>query len=156
MNPTLDYTTRCRVPGCTKKFVSSALDIPIIGQPGDHLDRFMAAVGKHMQAKHPSIVAEATQLKEVFVGFLISQHLELQDPALIEMRESIRALLFRMSRRNNIPDSVIDGKIAELGFEEEDAEGLRALLQDLRDLLTEQGRYAPLNGSQPAPLVTPV
>ena len=71
------------------------------------------------------------------------------------MRESIRALLFRMSRRNNIPDSVIDGKIAELGFEEEDAEGLRALLQDLRDLLTEQGRYAPLNGSQPAPLVTP-
>ena len=29
MNLTLDYTTRCRVPGCTKTFVSSALDVPI-------------------------------------------------------------------------------------------------------------------------------
>ena len=60
MTPNLEYITKCRVPGCNKEFVSSPLDIPIIGQPNarvvivtdrDELDKQIESV--FIAAGHP-------------------------------------------------------------------------------------------------------
>lgn len=155
MTPNLEYLTKCRVPGCTKEFVSSPLDIPIIGKPNERVVKFVTALMDHLGKKHPEVMMRVSNAIQEYMGFLVVSMFELNDPRLIEMRERIRAEIAVLSRRNNIPDSMIDGKIAELGFDDTDAEGLRILLRDMRDLLTEQGNYAPRNGTPTEkPLVT--
>lgn len=154
-SPSIDYTTKCAVPGCGKTFVSSALDIPIIGQPNDRVVKFVTALMEHLQAKHPQIMLTISQRIQEFMGFLVISMFEAQDPKLLELREHIRASLAKMSRRFQISNADIQDRVARLELDSEEEEGLNILLRDMRDLLTEQGTYAPKNG-QPAerPLVT--
>jgi hypothetical protein len=155
MTPTLDYTTRCRVPGCTKTFVSSALEVPIIGQPDAKVVKFVTALMDHMQKKHPQEMNVVAQISQQFLGFIVISQFEIEDPKLLEMRESVRALMAKMSRRFLIPDADIKDRVARLELDPDDEEGVGTLLLDMRDLLTEQGRYAPLNGTPAnSPLVT--
>jgi hypothetical protein len=90
-----------------------------------------------------------------YTGFLVVSLFELNDPKLLEMREHIRATIAKVSRRFQISDADIQDRVARMELDSQDEEGLNILLRDMRDLLTEQGRYAPQNG-QPAqkPLVT--
>lgn len=151
MTPKLEYTRRCRVAGCTAQFVSSPL-LPVIGQPDIRIVKMIAQMSEHLATNHPEKYEQGGRAAMDYVNFLILRTFEFQDPILLGLYENMRASLHRFTARNTIPDSVIDGKIAELGFEEEDADGLRALLRDMRDLLCEQGRYAPQ--TEPSPLVT--
>ena len=157
MNPTLDYTTRCRVPGCTKTFVSTALDVPIIGQPDAKIVKFVTALMDHMQKKHPQEMTVISQLVQQFLGFIVVSQFEIADPKLLEMREAVRASMARMSRRFIISDADILDKVARLELDPDDEEGIGILLRDMRDLLTEQGDYAPNPSQSTHPqLVTPV
>jgi len=153
-SPKLEYTRRCRIPGCTTQYVSSPL-VPIIGQPDPRIGKMIQEMAKHLEKHHPEQFEQGAKAVQQYMTFLFLSVFELQDPLLIQLYECIRAPLHQYSTRATIPDSVIDGKIADLGFEDEDAEGLRTLLRDMRDLLTEQGDYAPQN-NQPAdkPLVS--
>ena len=155
MNPSLDYTTRCRVPGCTKTFVSSALDIPIIGQPNAQTVKFVTALIDHVQKKHPQVMMQVSGAIQEYMGFLVTSLFEIEDPRLAEMREQIRAGIAEVSRRNVISDADIADRVARLELDPDDEEPLNELLKDMRDVLCEQGRYAPQNGTQPAPPVTP-
>jgi hypothetical protein len=155
MTPQLEYTRRCRVAGCTAHFTSSPL-VPIIGQTDTRVVKMIAQMSEHLATKHPDKWEQGAHAAVDYVNFLILRTFDLQDPVLQSLYESMRASLHRFTTRVTIPDSVIDGKIADLGFEAEDAEGLRLLLRDMRDLLTEQGSYAPPNGQPaPQPFVTP-
>ena len=155
MTPNLEYITKCRVPGCNKEFVSNALDIPIIGQPNERVVRFVTALYDHLGKKHPEVMQRITGAIQEYMGFLVVGMFEVSDPKLLEMREHIRATLARIFRRFQISDGDIQDRIARLELDPEEEEGLNTLLRDMRDLLTEQGNYAPRNG-QPAdkPLVT--
>lgn len=151
----IDYVTKCSVPTCGKQFISSALDIPILGAPNERVVKFVTALMDHLQTKHPQIMAQVSQSIQEFMGFLVISMYEVQDPKLLEMREFIRAGLAKVSRRFQISNADIEDRVARLELDSEDEEGLNILLRDMRDLLTEQGDYAPRNG-QPAgrPLVT--
>jgi hypothetical protein len=155
MTPNLEYITKCRVPGCNKEFVSTPVDIPIIGQPNARTVKFVTALMEHVQKKHPQMMQNIAGAIQDYTGFLVVSLFEVNDPKLLEMREHIRAIIAKVSRRFQISDADIQDRVARMELDSEDEEGLNVLLRDMRDLLTEQGRYAPQNG-QPAqkPLVT--
>jgi hypothetical protein len=155
MTSNLEYITKCRVPGCTKEFVSTPFDIPIIGQPNARVVKFIMALAEHLEKKHPQMIENIDGASKEYTGFLIVSLFEVNDPKLLEMRENIRATIAKVSRRFQISDADIQDRVARMELDSEDEEGLNVLLRDMRDLLTEQGGYAPQNG-QPAqkPLVT--
>lgn len=150
------YTTRCRVPGCNQEFASSPLDIPIIGQPNARVVKFVTLLMEHVQKKHPQAMQAISASVQEFMGFMVVAMFECGDPKLTAMFEHVRATVQKFSRRFQISDAEIQDRIARLELDPEDEEGLQILLTDMRDLLTEQGSYAPANG-QPAekPLVAP-
>lgn len=155
MTPNLEYITKCTAPGCKKEFISSALDIPIIGQPNERVVKFVTALYDHMNSKHPEIMARIAQAIQEYMGFLVVGMFEVSDPKLLEMREHIRAQVAKVSRRFQISNADIQDRVARLELDPDEEEGLNTLLQDMRDLLTEQGRYAPQNGKpDEKPLVT--
>ena len=152
--PKLEYITRCRVPGCTKEFISSPFDIPIIGQPDQRLIKFVTALMEHTQKKHPTQMLQISGSIQQFTGFLVASTYEIQDPQIGAMQEGIRAALHKMTQRLTITDEEIQDRVARLELEPEEEEGVALLLRDMRDLLTESGRYAPQVTEKP--LVTAV
>lgn len=150
------YTTRCRVPGCSQEFASSPFDIPIIGQPDQRVVKFVTGLMQHVQKKHPQAMQAIAASVQEYMGFMVVSMFECGDPKLTALFEHVRATIQQFSRRFQISDAEIQDRIARLELDPDDEEGLTILLRDMRDLLTEQGRYAPANG-QPTetPLVTP-
>lgn len=153
--PLVKYRTVCRIPGCGQEFQRSPLDIPIIGAPNDSVVRFVTHLMEHVQIKHPQAMQQISGAIQEYMGFLVLSMFQCQDPRLAEMYEGVRASIHKVSTRLTISDDEIRDRIARLGLDPDQEEGLNTLLRDMRDLLTEQGRYAPQNG-QPAqkPLVT--
>ena len=154
--PIVKYKTVCRVPGCGQDFVSSPLDIPIIGQPNARVVHFVTKLMEHVQQKHPAIMQQISGALQEYTGFLVLTMFQWQDPQLQKMHESVRASIHKVSTRFTISDDEIQDRIARLGLEPEQEEGLNTLLRDMRDLLTEQGRYAPQNGQPAATTVVTV
>lgn len=166
---TLKYTTRCRVPGCNtgpnggpQEFTSSPLEIPIVGHPGDRVTKFVMALMSHLQSKHPEVMKQVSGSIAEFTGWLVVSAFACQDPSLAAVQERVRGGIHRASRRITLTDEQIQQRIAaviqETGIEEADevgmwTEGLNTLLQDMRDLLLEQGRYAPQSPTE-KPLVS--
>ena len=154
--PNVEYVTRCRVQGCGKQFLSSPMDIPIIGQPNDRVVKFVTALLDHVQKKHPKAMMQISGAIQEYMGFLIVTMFQCEDPKLAQLQEQVRASIFKVSRRLTITDAEIQDRVARLGLDPDEEEGLQTLLRDMRDLLTEQGSYAPQNGQPaPQPLVTP-
>ena len=154
--PNVEYVTRCRVQGCGKQFLSSPMDIPIIGQPNDRVVKFVTALMEHVSKKHPQAMQQIAGAVQEYMGFLIVTMFQCQDPQLSQLQERVRASIAKVSRKLTITNEEIQDRVARLGLDPDEEEGLQTLLRDMRDLLTEQGSYAPPNG-QPAssPLVTP-
>jgi hypothetical protein len=154
--PNVEYVTRCRVPGCSKTFVSDPFDVPIIGQPTDRLDRFVRAMESHLKERHPQQLTAIDGSAAQFKILLIASSFEIRDPLLISMGNMLRWSLAQFTRTRNITDAEITDRAARLELEPEQQEGIETLLRDMRDLLTEQGSYAPPNGQPaPSPLITP-
>ena len=154
--PNVEYVTRCRVQGCGKQFLSSPMDIPIIGQPNDRVVKFVTALMEHVQKKHPQHMQQISGAIQEYMGFLIVTMFQCEDPKLAQLQERVRASIFKVSRRLTITNEEIQDRVARLGLDPDEEEGLQTLLRDMRDLLTEQGNYAPANGQPaPQPLVTP-
>ena len=152
MNPTAKYRTVCRVPGCGQEFFASPFEASIIGAPNDRLIRFVEMLIDHLQQKHPAQLQQISGAVQEYFGFLTLMGCECQDPHIAAYYERVRASIARASRRLTITDEEIQDRIARLGLDPEQEEGLQVLLRDMRDLLTEQGRYAPQNG-QPRSLI---
>ena len=153
--PTLKYITQCRI--CNQQFAKSPLDIPIIGQPNQQVVEFVNALFNHLQQKHPQDTAQIFGGIQEFTGLLVLSKFQYQDPQLRNLGESVRAGIHRFTTKYTLTDEQITAKVQEaarmLELETEELEGFAALLRDARDLLTEQGRYAPQQPEQ-KPLVT--
>jgi hypothetical protein len=150
--PKLEYLTKCRIPGCGKSFVSDPFDIAIVGQPGDRIVKFVTALMDHATKKHPDQMVQISGAIQQYMGFMVCAMFEIQDPKLLEMQESIRLALRQFTRKLTITDDEIADRVARLELDPEEEEGVGILLRDMRDLLTESGRYAPT--VQENPLVT--
>jgi hypothetical protein len=136
----LKYITKCRV--CPKEFSTSPFDIPIIGQPNQKVITYVTALMKHLQS-HPEQMAGFAAALQEFSGLLCVSNFDMQDPQLIAMAERIRARTHRFTRRNIISDAMISDRLSQLPIPADILEPLTGLFQDMRDVLLEEGRYAP-------------
>jgi hypothetical protein len=163
--PAVKYTTTCQIPvldkgsitprPCGQQFLKSPLDIPIIGQPGKQVVEFVTSLAGHISKHHPDQMKMASALVQEFMGLLVIAGFEIQDPTLQSMRERVRATAHRLTRKAYITNADIDDKIAELGFDLDDSRNLKILLTDMRDMLCEEGSYAPVQNTPNSPLITP-
>ena len=156
MNPQqnpLKYTTTCRVPSCGQQFMSSPLDLPVVGRPNERLVKFVMALVAHLQKKHPEVMQHISGMAQEFTGYLALRMFIIEDPHLITGQENVRATLQQFSRRNRITDAEITDRVARLGLNAEQEEDLSVLLRDMRDVLCEEGQYAPKTAERT--LVTP-
>jgi hypothetical protein len=149
-NPRMEYKTRCRVPGCKKTFVSDPFDVPIIGQPGERIVKFVSALYEHVAKNHPDRIQQINGAVQQYLGFMAVSLFELEDPQLLAMREAIRASLHMFTRRMVITDAEIADRVARLELDPDKEEDTQMLLRDMRDLLTDSGRYAPKIEDKPA------
>jgi hypothetical protein len=153
--PELKYRTRCLVPGCGQGFAKSPLDVPIIGQPNQQVVEFVSALMRHIQQKHPELMAHISGTVQEVMGFLCVALFQIEDPALINIQERVRSQLHRVTRSKAsiISDAQITDRLSRLPIDADLMEPLQGLLQDMRDVLLEEGRYAPQLPEQ-KPLVT--
>ena len=121
---------------------------PLIGGGFDNrLARYIGELKNHIERHHPEWGMEVG----FFSAFLIAVGFRLEDPFLLQMAEGLRYALHRKTRRVHITDDQIDARVSrieELGERERNA--VAALLKDMRDVICEQGQYAP---QKPAPEV---
>jgi hypothetical protein len=153
--PNMEYTTRCKMPGCKKVFITDPFEPPIIGQPNDRFLRLADKLSAHLQDKHPEMVQRGIGAIIEYGRLLTFSMFQCEDPNILETLEPVRAAVQKFTRRYGISDAEIQDKVSRLEVDPEDEQGVAMLLSDMRDLLTEQGRYAPESQTEPAPLVTP-
>jgi hypothetical protein len=151
-NP-VTYTTQCRV--CGDRLEAPAF-IPVVG--GKAIDpalvQFVMKLQKHIYSKHPAHAQQIQAEVMQFTGFATLSAFSVQDPILVTMQESVRYALHKGTRRAWITDAQIDERIDALGFARDEEAGLRILLRDMRDLLCEEGAYAPSDSPASKPLVS--
>jgi len=124
---------------CKQTFTASAFDVEIIGQPNARLFSFMNGLTEHLRKRHP----ETTAAIGMFSACIAAQQFELTDPNLLAMREKLRHQLHRMTRRTYLSDADIMERVSRLDFTDSQKDGLAYLLRDMRDVLCEEGGYAP-------------
>ena len=140
MPETKQYETRCRF--CGKAFHAAPF-IPLIG--GATVDERRMNMGRvllsHMGESH----LEQMQLLVIVAGF------QFQDPILLKEMETFRWMLHQNTSKNYLTDEVLEHQLSGAGM---DAEQI-ASIKELRDLLTETGKYAAIQPvqQQEAPLV---
>jgi hypothetical protein len=143
----LRYTARCRFCGMQPPAVAPF--VSVIGQAYDpRLVDFVMSLQSHLEKKHGDEFKKMQSSILLFTGFSAVRAFEVQDPLLVTMQEQVRAQLHRGTRRAYITDEEIHDRIVALGFTGEEAEGLNQLLQDMRNLLCEEGPYAPAAGTK--------
>ena len=152
--PTMEYTTRCKMPGCKKVFITDPFEPPIIGQPNARFLRLADKLSEHLNDKHPEMVQRGIGAIIEYGRLLTFSMFESTDPNILETLEPVRAAVQTFTRRYKISDEEIQDKVSRLEVDPEDEQGVAMLLGDMRDMLTEQGRYAPNSQSEEAPLVT--
>jgi hypothetical protein len=145
--------TLCRVRGCGWTHTAPPLSIPIIGQPNQQVVEYVTKLIQHVQEKHPPLGNRTLASTQEFMGYLFTDYFKVNDPSVIQMREVIRAQLHKATRKNSITDAEIKDRLSRLPIDGELFEKLEGLLQDMRDVLLEEGRYAPQLPEQ-KPLVT--
>jgi len=103
------------------------------------------------QARHMGVLASIAPLMNTARMHVVASAFQTQDPVLLGLKERARYQLHAVSRHpeRQIPDNLIQHKVSLLGLNPEQERAVFDLLQDMRDLLTDQGRYAPQSGMVP-------
>src|ERR1035437_2066050 len=152
--PTMEYTTRCKMPGCKKVFITDPFEPPIIGQPNARFLRLADKLSEHLNARHPEMVQRGIGSIIEYGRLLTFSMFESTDPNILETLEPVRAAVQTFTRRYKMSDEEIQDKVSRLEVDPEDEQGVAMLLADMRDMLTEQGRYAPQDAAPAeAPMV---
>jgi hypothetical protein len=133
--------TTCRV--CGQEFKAPAIKPDDRGQ----ILKLAEALGRHLNT-HEELQRAVTTLLLATLFTTEDEMLKASIPTILAGVEPTRAMIHQATRRTYIDDALIDNKIADLGFEVEDAKGLQTLLRDMRDILCEEGQYAPVNGKR--------
>ena len=143
MTPNGKYQAKCRE--CGKLVVEfPILDIPIIGQPDEKAKKVMSAMATHIGTKHPEKLAAGMALVQDFQAFLILSQFETGDPSITARFETIRAGMQALTRKYTLSDGQIQTLLVELESANQfNVATVAQAMRKLRDVLTEQGEYAP-------------
>ena len=155
----ITYTTTCRL--CGDRLHTPAF-VPLVGKQVDPaVVQYVIRLQKHVQSRHPEHAQTVQNEIAQFTGYAILSAFVVQDPILVTMREAVRGALHKGTRRMFITDAQIDDRIEALEADNHsdsdppiDLNLLRILLRDMRDLLCEEGPYAPATEPASKPLVT--
>jgi len=93
--------------------------------------------------KHVSLLASVPVFMNMARAHLVASAFETTDPKLNEMKEAARAHLHGSTRKNYLTDATILSHVAQLGLDQQDADAVYALMQQMRDILCEENDYAP-------------
>lgn len=130
----MKYATVCRI--CGHEFHSEPF-VPIVGTAADARRQKMGQVlTQHAMTEHSGQI----------LGFLLAACFQFGDPVILQEMEAARWTAHQLTAKNFIPDQTIEHNLAGQGF---DAEQIQ-IIKDLRDLLTETGKYAAIP-QQPEP-----
>lgn len=137
------YRAQCRICG---KVVCEfpVLDIPIIGQPDDKAKRVLTILGTHIASKHGEQFQAGLALVGDFQAFLLLSQFETGDPSIQARAETIRAGLQALTRKFTLSDAHIERMVVDLDSANQlTAANVITAIRQIRDVLMEQGRYAP-------------
>ena len=152
--PKMEYTTRCKL--CKKVFITDPFEPPVIGQPNDRFLRLADKMSEHLNDKHGEMVQRGIGAIIEYGRLLTFSLFESTDPNILATLEPVRAAVHQFSTRYRISDEEIQDRVSRLEVDPEDEQGVAMLLMDMRDLLTEQGEYAPKTQTPAeSPMVTP-
>lgn len=130
---------------CGQKFPSAS--VPIIGQPGQAFMEFSQRLIKHLQQRHPEVMAQQFQMSAEFNGLLMFLQFNSKDPEMIENQDRTRHKIFQFCQRAMISDSTIEQKVADLAGIGMPrlirASDVISLVKEMRDVLTERLLYPP-------------
>jgi hypothetical protein len=151
--PQVMYLTKCRFCGMQPPPMPPF--VPILnGGIDPKMIAYIGELQKHIEKKHPEQFVAMRQTILQITGWTAVSAFEVQDPLIRTLQEAVRAALHKFTRRLFITDAEIQDRAARLGLDAEQQEGLVMLLRDMRDLLTEEGAYAPQQAT-PKTLVAP-
>lgn len=132
--------TTCRI--CGQQFPTPTMQPAIIGAPPDaDTKNFVGSLATHLISTHADKWAAIEIGGQEFMGFLILGLFESQDVNLMMKQEQARYGIQQMTRKRTISDADILDRVARLELDPEKEQETADLLQDMRDLLTEQGQY---------------
>lgn len=148
MTPTAThYATKCRVKDCPWEMFASPLEILPTGQPSPKTVKFIQKLSEHLNQAHPEHFSNFMQAFQESFGLLTLMNFLIEDPLLHQRFNYTRAGYLRMCQTSTITDMDIQeraGRLWDLPKDEQPA-ALLAMLTDMRDLLTERGRYSVLD-----------
>lgn len=151
---TLKHITKCRL--CPQIFQASPMDVPIVGEPpAARIQKFVMALMAHLQKKHGEHMALISQGGGEFMGLLALRSFETADPNIQQTIELARARFFVVTRKNLMPDAMIVEKAVSLGLDPATQQQVVDLMKEMRDVLTEQGKYATFQQQPETSLVAP-
>ena len=140
-NGNLKHITTCKF--CGQRFSNSAL--PVIGEsPALAIVTFVNKLAKHIGKAHPQqtkqIYAETARFYQNCTGWAILQQFQSEDPNLLKSKEGFRAWMHALSTKHQLSDAEITDKI--IAAEPLTQASVETVCKEIRDYLTEQGRYA--------------
>lgn len=140
----LTHITTCLLcdPTKPKKFAASSMpEVKPGEQPPEAIGKFIQALGSHLAKEHPQALASIQQMGAMFQALLLMKNFQTTDPGVHRAAELTRHFIYKLTQRAEFGDSDIKrfihdtvGAEGEIGFDE---------LCDFRDLLQENGKYAP-------------
>jgi hypothetical protein len=143
MTPNGKYKASCRICGKTVTEFP-ILNIPIIGEPDAKATQVMTIMGRHIAIHHGEQFGAGLQLSKDFQAFLILSQFECNDPSVQARAEAIRAGMQALTRKFTISDQQLRDGIVALDSEGQlNAETVIQFIKEIRDVLIEQGQYAP-------------
>jgi len=141
------YATKCRQKDCQWEIFASPLEFTADGQATQKTMKFIQALSQHIASAHPQQFAAFMGTFQESFGLLTLMHFLIEDPTLHRRFNFTRAGYFRMTQVARISDLDIQEKAGRLWDlpEDERPAALVAMLQDMRDVLTERGKYSILD-----------
>jgi hypothetical protein len=135
------HITTCTI--CNQRFSNHAL--PVIGeQPNAEAARFVKQLFNHLKEQHPNVVREiatrAIMLQSQFLGWLTLQGFQTTDPQLIQSQERLRGWLRGVTTKNALNDNDLTDIVVKA--EPLTQESVMAACKEIRDYLSERGKYA--------------
>jgi hypothetical protein len=153
MTPNGKHSATCRA--CAKFIEFPMLDVPIIGEPNAKAKAVLTKMGSHILTGHHDQFQAGLQLVQDFQGFLILSMFETTDPTLQTRAETVRAGMQAFTRKYTLSDAQLQETVVKLDAAGQlTADNVLAVMRELRDVLSEQGSYAPkLETPQPSLIV---
>lgn len=138
-NGTLKYQTTCRI--CGKPVAQGPLmDIPIIGEPpGARVQKFMEALGKHLQSAHKEHFQQVQHGMNAIAQFIGSTIFDIQDPNIQIYQEILRQQLRIATRRPVVPENA-QQSIDAMGLDKATATRAAVRCREVTDLMLSADR----------------